>query len=272
MSVYNNKIQKLMEETGLTELELSVLPEEMLSQYKGVGAKTIESIQAYSEPAIEKTKDESIPKFFTRKDLKSSHMISGYGAGRKLITKQFKEDFHGDFDERYIDIFYKAQEIVSPMVVTLKEMFQELWNPEWTKVSWRLPDGFVTDYRPMQSVPIKISPFGIDMSVIASVILETERSTALGVNIIHSVDGYVARQMVVRCNKKGFKIWPIHDGFNCHPNFAHLMLETYKEILSDILESELLEDIIEQITGVRITSFSKQFKAEDIMNSGYAIC
>lgn len=266
------RIQSLMEETGLTELELSILPSDMLSKFKGVGSKTIDSIQTYSEPAIFKTVDESIPMLFRREDLKQSHMISGYGAGKKLVTKQFKEDFKGDFKEQYVDTFYQSQELVSPMVVKLKEMFQTLWNPSWTQVSWTLPDGFKTDYRPMESVQLTINPFGIEISVIASVILETEMSSALGVNIIHSVDGYIARQMVVRCFAKGFYIWPIHDGFNCHPNFTHIMVETYKEIMSDILESELLEDIIEEITRIRIPAFKNEFTREQIMNSKYTIC
>jgi DNA-directed RNA polymerase len=109
----------------------------------------------------------------------------------------------------------------------------------------------------------------IDMNV--SLNLPTERSTSIGVNIIHSVDAYVAREMVRRCNDKGFSIYTIHDGFNCHPNYATEMKDTYNEILADILDSRLLEDIISQIIGEDVTSLVKDIKRDEILESLYSI-
>jgi len=206
---------------------------------------------------------------FTRDHLKKSHMISGYGAGRALVTQQFKEDFGKGFKEEYVEIFYEAQAIVSPAAVQLKNFFLSIWNDKWTVINWTLPDGFVCTYKPVETAAIPIDVFGIKLSVLSSVNIPTAVGTALGVNIIHSVDAYIARQMIVR---NDFPIWPIHDGFNCHPNHANEMRVCYQTILAEILESTLLEDILEEILGVRMPEFKKEFSAEDVMKSHYGIC
>lgn len=196
-------------------------------------------------------------------------MISGYGAGRALVTQQFKEDFGKGFKEEYVDLFYDAQAAVSPAAVKLKDFFLSIWNPQWTEVNWTLPDGFRCTYKPTETAAVPITVFGIDLTVMSTVNIPTPVGTALGVNIIHSVDAYVARQMIVR---NDFDIWPIHDGFNCHPNYAGKMRHTYQTILGEILESTLLEDILEEILGTRIPEFKKEFSAKDVMASHYGIC
>ena len=183
---------------------------------------------------------------FTRNDLKKSSMISGYGAGRKLVSAQFAEDYDGEFSEVYVDLFYEAQAIVSPAAVILRDTFINIWDPSWTDVSWTLPDSFTCVYRPTETRSLKLNAFGVELEVLATMNVATSRATALGVNIIHSVDAYIARQMVLR---NDFAVWPIHDGFSCLPNNVPAMRQTYKNILSDIAESRLLEDMIQQITG-----------------------
>jgi len=206
---------------------------------------------------------------FTRDHLKKSHMISGYGAGRALVTAQFKEDFGNGFKEEYVELFYDAQSEVSPAAVMLKNFFLSIWNSSWTEVSWTLPDGFLCTYKPCETAAIPIVVNGINLSILSTVNIPTAVGTALGVNIIHSVDAYIARQMVVR---NDFPVWTIHDGFNCHPNHAHKMKRTYQQIMADIVESTLLEDIISEILEARIPNFEKEFTAEDVMEGHYGIC
>lgn len=196
-------------------------------------------------------------------------MISGYGAGRALVTQQFQEDFGDGFKEEYVDLFYDAQKAVSPAAVMLKDFFLSIWNPKWTEISWTLPDGFKCTYKPTETASVPIEVFGLKLNVMSTVNIPTSVGTALGVNIIHSVDGYIARQMVVR---NDFPVWPIHDGFNCHPNHVVKMRQTYQEILAEILESTLLEDILEEILGAKIPPFAKEFTAEEVLASHYGIC
>ncbi len=215
----------------------------------------------------------TIPKHpkFTRNDLKKTSMLAGYNAGRKLLTKQFQDDYDGKFADIYMDLFYKAQDIVSPAAGQLKDLVNSIWNDKWTEVKWTMPDGFVVSYRPTETVEINITPFGVPISCLAVVNKNTSRGSALVVNIIHSVDGYIARQMKLKMKALGHDSYSIHDGFHAHMNFTADKKLCYKEILSEILESRLLEDILGQITNTKIPSITKGFTRADIMSGEYAI-
>jgi hypothetical protein len=106
--------------------------------------------------------------------------------------------------------------------------------------------------------------------MIAKAVYKTNRNTKLGVSIIHSIDGYIARQMIILCKALGFDVLPIHDGFRCLPNFVDDMQKVYVGILADIADSTLLEDIVEEITGERITAH-KDFTGAQVKLSKYAL-
>ena len=138
---------------------------------------------------------------FSREHIKQSDMISGYGAGEELVKKQLKKDLKEMYFDGVEKIFYQAQDNVTPMVSVLKETFQSIWDDTRTQYSWTLPDYFVTDLRPIETVEITVNPFGqMTIKLVAKAIVPSSRNTRLGVSIIHSVDGYVARELVSRCN------------------------------------------------------------------------
>lgn len=206
---------------------------------------------------------------FNRSQIKKSDMIDGYGAGKELVTKQLQEDLKDMYFDGVVELFYKATNNVCPVVSVLKSTFQGIWDNQRTHWSWTLPDGFVTDYRTVEPRVIQINPFGQGtIEVITNLIVPTARNAALGVNIIHSVDAYVCRQMELRCQ---FDIITIHDGFRCLPHNAPEMRRIYNSIMAEIADSTLLEDILTEITGNQIEPLKKILKGEHIMHSEYAI-
>ena len=141
------------------------------------------------------------PYKFNRDHIKKSDMIGGYGAGRVLVAKQLKEDLKELYFDGVEEYFYQAQDNITPMVSILKETFQTLWDDGRVDYKWTLPDGFVAHLRPEEKVEIEVNPFGgLPISMIARAINPTTRNTTLGVSIIHSVDGFIARELVNRCN------------------------------------------------------------------------
>ena len=141
------------------------------------------------------------PYKFNRDHIKKSDMIGGYGAGRVLVAKQLKEDLKELYFDGVEEYFYQAQDNITPMVSILKETFQTLWDDGRVDYKWTLPDGFVAHLRPEETVEIEVNPFGgLPISMIARAINPTTRNTTLGVSIIHSVDGFIARELVNRCN------------------------------------------------------------------------
>ena len=137
---------------------------------------------------------------FNREHIKKSDMIGGYGAGEELVKKQLKVDLKEMYFDGIEKIFYQAQDNVTPMVSVLKETFQSLWDDTRTQYTWTLPDYFVTDLRPIETVELTVNPFNqMPIKVIAKAIVPSSRNTRLGVSVIHSIDGYVARELVSRC-------------------------------------------------------------------------
>ena len=138
---------------------------------------------------------------FNRDHIKQSDMIGGYGAGKVLVAKQLREDLKELYFDGVEDFFYQAQDNITPMVSILKETFQTLWDDTRTDFTWTLPNGFRCHLKPVETVEITVNPFGqFPISMIAKAVAPSSRNTRLGVSIIHSCDGYVADEMVVRCN------------------------------------------------------------------------
>lgn len=65
----------------------------------------------------------------------------------------------------------------------------------------------------------------------------------------------------------------VHDAFRAHPNHCNAVRYWYKEIMSELAESNILQFIVSQIVGKQVTYTKKSNNlAEKIRNSNYAIC
>ena len=171
--------------------------------------------------------------------------------------------------------FSTAMAKIAPKAVEAMEALQELNNPLIGTYTWVMPDGFIVKYdvKSTQQVEIKTkSRSGINFSYSAShkVYAPSEFNRGMSPNIIHSVDGYVAREMVRRMDDKF--ISTIHDQFNCKASDAHYMSVQYREIMCDVLDSDLLNNIILQINpNARTITKSNTLTKEAILESTYAI-
>ena len=215
---------------------------------------------------------------FDRNQLKKTSMIDGYGAGNKLLIQQLKEDTGDMYFDGLLEAYYQALENITPTMHLLKHTISSIWDSTKTRYQWTLPNGNVTDYNTIETGRITVNPYGMmNIDMLASAIMPSSRSTGLLVNIIHSIDAYVASEMVVRCSKAGvdmtgFDIVTIHDAFRCHPNHAVAMRDIYVALMAEITDGRILEDIIQEISGKEVKSFAKLFKGADVLRSRYAIC
>jgi DNA-directed RNA polymerase len=177
-----------------------------------------------------------------------------------------------------LEAYYQALENITPTMHLLKHTISSIWDSTKTRYQWTLPNGNVTDYNTIETGRITVNPYGMmNIDMLASAIMPSSRSTGLLVNIIHSIDAYVASEMVVRCSKAGvdmtgFDIVTIHDAFRCHPNHAVAMRDIYVALMAEITDGRILEDIIQEISGKEVKSFAKLFKGADVLRSRYAIC
>ena len=100
----------------------------------------------------------------------------------------------------------------------------------------------------------------------------SENYRSLVANIVHSVDGYVAREMVRRCHAMGIELVHIHDCFVFSPDYLQFVTETYREVLAHIADSDLLSDILSEISGeyVPVEKLSDDLYL-DILGSEYML-
>lgn len=226
---------------------------------------------------------------FNRTNCKKALMITLYGStvaymkvleAMKLSTQVELAELIGLQEDSYNDdwfevSFSQAMAKIAPKAVEAMQVLQELNNPLIGTYTWVMPDGFKVKYdvKSTQQVEIKAtSRSGINFSYSAShkVYAPSEFNRGMSPNIIHSVDGYVARRMVEKMGDRF--ISTIHDQFNFKACDASYGQQCYLEIMVELLESDLLNNIILQINpNARTITKSNTLTKEAILQSSYAI-
>ena len=140
--------------------------------------------------------------------LKIGLVPMGYGATTAAINKIGQE-------------FYNRIVKASEVFPTWRFIWSipGLWNPDWESVSWTLPDGIKTLTYPKDKSEDEDGVYMKRMVVLGTTfnlpyhpeIIKVERSCCLGPNMIHSIDGFIAREMMSRCYHDPKKIRWIRD-------------------------------------------------------------
>ncbi len=125
------------------------------------------------------------------------------------------------------------------------------WNTDALEHTWVLPDGHTSHIKVMEqtSKRIEVDELGSTFTYVYYVNQPSTYGRSLAANVVHSVDGYIVREMIRRAAAQGFRLLTIHDSFWCHPNYCNQMRQNYNDILADICEIDLLSNILSQITG-----------------------
>ena len=88
---------------------------------------------------------------------------------------------------------------------------------------------------------------------------------------IDNVDRGIIHKMIDTFPEKPFKVLTIHDCFRVHPNYGNDLRKQYNQILYEIGKSNMLQYIVEQITGRQINVVKKDNFADEILESNYAL-
>jgi len=200
-----------------------------------------------------------------RSSLKDALMTSLYNSARTP-----EEIFGVDAD---LDLFYEAVEKIFPGAVAALDTINAQWNYDADYHKWTLPDGHIAFVPVTEMVDERIMieelDGGLEVVYRHAVRQPSKRSSSLAPNIIHSVDAYVAREMVKRTP---FELLCIHDSFWFAPDHLQEVQQTYREILAEVSQSNLLADIVSEIAGhpMKIRKFSYDLH-KDILKSQYAL-
>jgi hypothetical protein len=170
-----------------------------------------------------------------------------------------------------LKVFYEVMEGLLPGAEEVMTTINQCWNPEADYHSWIMPDKHTVYIPVIEGVNGVYSDdeFG-DIPLRWYHQTKSDNYRSLCPNVIHSIDGYVAREMIRRCN---FQLSHIHDCFVFNPNYLQKVCKTYREIMAEIAKSDLFEDILRQITGNPTLQVTKASTDLDIYihNSAYML-
>jgi len=137
-----------------------------------------------------------LPKL-TRKQVKQAIMTAFYGS-----TRTPKDTFGKD-----LDLFYDTVSSMAPGAWQLNLDLQEVWNRLRGSVySWVLPDNFHACIETKKAEHQGFTMMGKKMQITKYVDGRPDFHKGLGPNLIHSVDGFIVREMARRCMYKPQRI------------------------------------------------------------------
>lgn len=264
------------------------------------------NVRADAYSLITKAMNEKVPVEVTRKEAKDAVMKGLYG------STKVPKDIFGDL----VPFFYETMHEQAPGAMQLLELLRQGWNPEVDRNTWALPDGYMAMVPITETVDKKVHIAQLRYTPVVriQVIAPQERGLSLIANVIHSVDAYVLRSLVRRCNysvrdvkdgikalttlnhypkdseyldawqrtgivdmtmingntaeiagypkemrqqlirmlnmcleHKPFEIITVHDDFKCSPVNANQMRRVYADILGDLVDSTLVDDLLNQV-------------------------
>lgn len=131
----------------------------------------------------------------SRADAKRSVMTSLYG------SEAVPKEIFGDKTKEFY-AFHKALNDKCKGAYTLLQVLKQAWDSTKYFNHWVLPDGFNAYIPVMESVTdrVNINELNYTMSIQTWINQPQERGISLCANMVHSVDAYVLRTLVRRCN------------------------------------------------------------------------
>ena len=167
----------------------------------------------------------------------------------KLLGKGTKE----------LKAFLSALDEFVPASIKLLRITKSIWDREALRYRWVMPDGFEVVYNVMATKTDNLSIPGIpEVSYRSKQNMPLNRSVALAAHVVHSVEAFIVRTIKGKFSRKS--IITNHDCFATSPIYAQKLREDYKEIMIDIANSDLLQNILRQITNNPNLVFNKQDK------------
>jgi hypothetical protein len=131
-----------------------------------------------------------------RQDAKDATMTSLYGS-----KAEPKRIFGEDTPE--LNAFYLAMHRVAPGAWELLQDLLDSWQPFALVHEWKLPDGYDARVKVMNTVEARIEVDELDHATFTYQWKEnvgSEKGLSNAANVVHSIDAYILRCLVRRCN------------------------------------------------------------------------
>lgn len=161
-----------------------------------------------------------------RKDAKDAIMPCTYGSRAK------PKEYFGE--GKMLEIFYAACHHEAKGAFQLLDILRGTWNAYAPKHDWQLPDGFVAQVKVYEKVKKQVhiaELFNYNMTIETRVYQGTEYGVSNVANVIHSIDAYILRELIRRCNYNKPMITKVFHIINDHLNSGAAQQELKDEEL-----------------------------------------
>lgn len=141
-----------------------------------------------------KNSEEDLGEFFVdRKQSKSAVMTYLYGS--KAVPEEV-------FGAALLPYFYDAMNIRAKGAMELLGLLHGSWNSDALAHSWTLPDGHTAYIPVMQKVEKRIAIKELSYNPVVTMQVNESKDKGISniANVVHSIDAYVLRTMIRRCN------------------------------------------------------------------------
>lgn len=199
----------------------------------------------------------------TRKKAKDAVMTSLYGS--EAIPKEV-------FGEgSLLTTFYDTMRTLAPAAWELNETFLSIWDSSKTEYRWVMPDNFHVILPVTRNVKETVHFLNEPFEVTYKTVGPKDNGRSLGANTCHSIDGYIVREMLRRCNYDPARIAELKDVFFGSGSFlvegsdkdtemCAKLWEQYQK--SGILSARILDHL-----NLAAMQFVKREPIEEMLNS-----
>ena len=171
-------------------------------------------------------------------------------------------------------VFYKNIFELFPGAAQVQEAINNAYQAGKVKTEWDIGDNHQCSLIEEEARTITIENWhGVNLDFNFTVPCVTSESTSLAPNVIHSIDGWIARYMVTEAHKLGYDLIHNHDCFIFSPKYLKQTVKLYKLAILEVRDSKMLDKILSGISGTPTTFISGNPKIERdrFMNSEFAI-
>ncbi len=198
---------------------------------------------------------------------------------RKLVKHPIMTHYYNSkvvpeeaFNEKQLEVFYETLDSAFEGAEALMETVNEFWNYNADVHTWTLPDGHVAKVPVVEMADTRVEVDELNHRTFTYRYAKQQPSKnykSLIANVVHSVDGYIAREMVRRST---FELVHIHDCFVFSPEYLQDVSQMYRDIMIEIADSTLLSDILSELKGsyIKVTKLSNTLSTE-IAKSEYML-
>lgn len=133
---------------------------------------------------------------------------------KPVMTHYYNKNNQDTLDEAQQEAFYKELQDSFTGAEDVKQVLNDVWNSHAYVHEWTLPDGHVSSVKVTEVMATRVEVDELDHLTFTYQFENNQpstRSTSLAPNVVHSIDGYVAREMVRRAQQQGFELVHIHD-------------------------------------------------------------